>query len=122
MPFRLVLSEKLLEEMMAQAEAARPLECCGLLAGVLERPAEGSDAPPRGLVKRRYPLVNAAASPVLARHERRTASRAPECPVARSRQTWLNRSDNDFRQQQPGPLPDGVLGRPTRPKDTADGD
>jgi len=59
----------LLEEMVAQAEAERPLECCGLLAGVLERPGDG---PARGLVQRRYPLINAAASPVLFESEPRS--------------------------------------------------
>ena len=41
--------------MLAQAAAELPNECCGLLAGLLEQPA--------ARVTRRYPLVNAAASP-----------------------------------------------------------
>ncbi len=56
-PRRLLLPRLLLTEMLAQAEAERPLECCGLLAGPVN--AEGA-----GLVQIRYPLVNAAASPV----------------------------------------------------------
>jgi [CysO sulfur-carrier protein]-S-L-cysteine hydrolase len=45
------------EEMIAQARAEQPNECVGLLAGVVEAGV--------GRVVRRYPLVNAAASPVL---------------------------------------------------------
>jgi proteasome lid subunit RPN8/RPN11 len=45
----------MVEEMIAQALAELPNECCGLLAGTL---VEG-----RGIVAERYPLVNAAASP-----------------------------------------------------------
>ena len=44
--------------MLAQAVAERPLECCGLLAG----PAVPGASERR--VVRRYPLVNAAASPI----------------------------------------------------------
>jgi proteasome lid subunit RPN8/RPN11 len=43
--------------MVAQARAEAPLECCGLLAGTV-----GPDG--TGLAEMRYPLVNAAASPV----------------------------------------------------------
>jgi proteasome lid subunit RPN8/RPN11 len=57
MPFRLELPRELYEAMIAQALAERPNECCGLLAGVI---VEGI-----GRVMRHYPLVNAAASPVL---------------------------------------------------------
>ncbi len=53
--FRLELPRGLYEEMIAQALAERPNECCGLLAGVI---ADGI-----GRVARRYPLVNASASP-----------------------------------------------------------
>jgi proteasome lid subunit RPN8/RPN11 len=42
--------------MVAQALAEQPLECCGLLAGVLEGGV--------GRVVKAYPLVNALASPV----------------------------------------------------------
>jgi proteasome lid subunit RPN8/RPN11 len=42
--------------MVAHAQAERPLECCGLLAGVIR--ADGV-----GEARRGYPLVNAAASP-----------------------------------------------------------
>lgn len=51
-PFRLQLPRRLYEEMVAQAVAELPNECCGLLAGA-----------PEGRVSRRYPLVNAAACP-----------------------------------------------------------
>lgn len=43
--------------MVWHAQAESPLECCGLLAGVIR--ADGV-----GEVRWRYPLVNAAASPV----------------------------------------------------------
>jgi proteasome lid subunit RPN8/RPN11 len=46
-------------EMLAQARAELPNECCGILAGRLV----DSPAGPSGQVERRYPLVNAAASP-----------------------------------------------------------
>jgi [CysO sulfur-carrier protein]-S-L-cysteine hydrolase len=55
-PFRLLLPAQLLDEMVAQARAELPNECCGLLAG---RSAGGI-----ATVERRYPLVNAEASPV----------------------------------------------------------
>ncbi|MGH7169893.1 MAG: M67 family metallopeptidase, partial [Gemmataceae bacterium] len=45
------------EGMLWHARAERPLECCGLLAGVI-----GEDG--IGAVLLRYPLLNAAASPV----------------------------------------------------------
>src|SRR5436309_1146539 len=45
--------------MLAQARAELPNECCGLFTGRL-LPGE----PPLGDVRRRYALVNAAASPV----------------------------------------------------------
>ena len=56
MPFRLLLPKAVYDTMVAQALAEQPLECCGLLAGVIE---EGI-----GRVLRAYPLVNALASPV----------------------------------------------------------
>jgi [CysO sulfur-carrier protein]-S-L-cysteine hydrolase len=55
-PFRLRLPRSLYEEMVAQAVAEQPNECCGALAGTV---ADGV-----GRVVRRYSLVNAAASPV----------------------------------------------------------
>jgi proteasome lid subunit RPN8/RPN11 len=56
-PFRLLhVPEELFAEMVRHAEAEAPLECCGLLAGMAE--GEG------GRVLGRYPLINAAASPV----------------------------------------------------------
>jgi proteasome lid subunit RPN8/RPN11 len=45
------------EGMLWHARAERPLECCGLLAGVIR--ADGA-----GEVRLRYPLLNAAASAV----------------------------------------------------------
>jgi proteasome lid subunit RPN8/RPN11 len=56
MAFQLLLPARFLSEMVAQARAELPNECCGLLAG---RVAEGV-----GRVEVRYPLVNVAASPV----------------------------------------------------------
>jgi len=46
-------------EMVAQAQAELPNECCGLLGGCIEKTGAG----PIGRVWRRFPLVNAAASP-----------------------------------------------------------
>jgi proteasome lid subunit RPN8/RPN11 len=43
--------------MLWHALAERPLECCGLLAGVIREDGVGE-------VRLRYPLLNAAASPV----------------------------------------------------------
>jgi proteasome lid subunit RPN8/RPN11 len=64
MAFRLLLPQKLLKEMVAQALAEQPLECCGLLAGVREEAKKGDDpAKSVGRVVRRYPLVNELASP-----------------------------------------------------------
>jgi proteasome lid subunit RPN8/RPN11 len=60
MPFHLLLPRILLEEMVAHALSENPNECCGLLAGIVED-GEGGKV---GRVDRRYPLVNAAASPV----------------------------------------------------------
>src|SRR5438128_8101176 len=55
-PFRLELPRALHEAMIDQARAELPNECCGLLAGVIE---EGV-----ARVVRRFPLINAVASPV----------------------------------------------------------
>lgn len=55
-PFRLLLPAQLLDEVIAQARAELPNECCGLLAGRVEGGI--------GKVERRYPLVNACASPI----------------------------------------------------------
>ena len=57
--FRLVLHPVTYMEMLAQAQAELPNECCGLLAGKVIESSRG----PIGHVERRYPLVNAAASP-----------------------------------------------------------
>ena len=64
MAFRLLLPRDVLEDMIAQALTERPLECCGLLAGVREVAKVGEEsAESVARVVRRYPLVNAAASP-----------------------------------------------------------
>jgi proteasome lid subunit RPN8/RPN11 len=56
-PFtRLLVPARLHDAMLRHALDERPLECCGLLAGTV---ADGV-----GRVVERYPLVNAAASPV----------------------------------------------------------
>jgi proteasome lid subunit RPN8/RPN11 len=51
----LQIPRRIVQEMLAQAVAELPNECCGLLAGCV---ADGL-----GRVVQRYPLVNAAASP-----------------------------------------------------------
>jgi proteasome lid subunit RPN8/RPN11 len=64
MAFRLLIPRTLLEGLIAQALTERPLECCGLLAGVKEEAKTGDKSTESvGRVMRRYPLVNAAASP-----------------------------------------------------------
>ncbi len=50
--FRLLIPERLFEEMIAHAHSEHPLECCGLLVGLRED----------GVVTARYPLVNILAS------------------------------------------------------------
>jgi len=55
-PIRLLLPRQLLAEMIAHAQAELPNECCGLLAGTI-----GADG--IACIERRYPLVNALASP-----------------------------------------------------------
>jgi proteasome lid subunit RPN8/RPN11 len=59
MAFRLLVPRNLLDEMIAQACAEDPNECCGLLAGALA----DEDGRNIGRVVRSYPLVNAMASP-----------------------------------------------------------
>jgi [CysO sulfur-carrier protein]-S-L-cysteine hydrolase len=64
MAFRLLIPDNLLEGLIAQALTERPLECCGLLAGVREEAkTEDNSTESVGRVLRRYPLINAAASP-----------------------------------------------------------
>ena len=53
----LIMSRSVYEGMLWHALAERPLECCGLLAGVIRDDGIGE-------VWLRYPLLNAAASPV----------------------------------------------------------
>ncbi len=56
-PFRrLLIPAELFDAILGQARAESPLECCGFLAGQVERE--------EGIVAARYPLANAAASPV----------------------------------------------------------
>jgi proteasome lid subunit RPN8/RPN11 len=81
-PFVLKIPRQLYEEMINQAVAESPNECCGLLAGRIlapiappphyltispshshHSPLTTHHSPPVGHVERRYPLVNAAASP-----------------------------------------------------------
>src|SRR4051812_37139689 len=57
-PFRLILPRHLYTAMIAQAQAELPNECCGLLAGRIEIDDNA------GRVIERYPLINAASSPV----------------------------------------------------------
>jgi len=64
MPFCLHLPPDVYRDMLRQAQAEFPLECCGLLAGtLLPTGAHGGDAVAR--VLGRYPLRNTAASGVL---------------------------------------------------------
>jgi proteasome lid subunit RPN8/RPN11 len=58
--FRLVVPRPLYEEMLDQARAELPNECCGILAGKIVALGDQHI----GQVARRYPLVNALASPV----------------------------------------------------------
>ncbi len=60
-PFRLQVPRQIYEEMLAQAVAELPNECCGLLAGRIE--GEKTAQPRIGRVVRRYALINEAASP-----------------------------------------------------------
>ncbi len=55
-PFRLIAPSSIQAEIILQARAELPNECCGMLAGTIENGAIGR-------VTRRLPLVNAAASP-----------------------------------------------------------
>jgi proteasome lid subunit RPN8/RPN11 len=65
MPFRLLVPRNLLDALVAQALAEQPNECCGLLAGKREGPAEAEkSAGGVARVVERFPLVNALASPV----------------------------------------------------------
>jgi [CysO sulfur-carrier protein]-S-L-cysteine hydrolase len=61
MPFRLIVPRQVYVEMVEQAVAEQPNECCGLLGGVVETCSDGVRV---GRVVRRYPLVNEARSPV----------------------------------------------------------
>jgi proteasome lid subunit RPN8/RPN11 len=52
--------------MVYHARTELPFECCGLLAGRVARPGSEDPGfqPPVGQVVKRYPLVNATASPI----------------------------------------------------------
>jgi [CysO sulfur-carrier protein]-S-L-cysteine hydrolase len=57
-PFqRLDIPRSIFEGMLWHARAEAPLECCGLLAGTIREDGIGA-------VRLRYPLLNAAASPI----------------------------------------------------------
>jgi proteasome lid subunit RPN8/RPN11 len=57
-PFSILhLPRSVYEGMLWHARAEQPLECCGLLAGIIREDGIGE-------VRLRYPLLNAAASPV----------------------------------------------------------
>ncbi|HWG42485.1 MAG TPA: M67 family metallopeptidase [Gemmataceae bacterium] len=57
-PFQqLSISRSIFDGMLWHARAETPLECCGLLAGVIREDGVGE-------VRLRYPLLNAAASPI----------------------------------------------------------
>jgi proteasome lid subunit RPN8/RPN11 len=58
-PFSLQVPRRLYQEMLEQARAELPNECCGLLAGIIFTD-EGKRV---GRVVQRYALVNAAADP-----------------------------------------------------------
>lgn len=60
MPFRLSLSRSIYTALLAHAQTEYPLECFGILGGMIE-PGEG----PRGVVLGRYPMMNLAQSPTL---------------------------------------------------------
>jgi proteasome lid subunit RPN8/RPN11 len=63
-PFRLLLPQPIYEEMLAQAAAELPNECCGLLAGIVSRSeTAGTGNTPVARIVQRYPLVNSAHSP-----------------------------------------------------------
>ncbi len=59
--FRLLLPRSLYEEMLAQARAELPSECCGMLAGRIVDSPQGKV----GQVERRFPLINAAETPAI---------------------------------------------------------
>ncbi len=64
MPFRLRIPRRLYDQMVAQAFAALPNECCGLLAGRIMTTEPAVAAMPVVQALCCYPLVNAAGSPV----------------------------------------------------------
>jgi len=65
MPFRLIVPKQIYAEMVAQAIAELPNECCGLLAGAVEECPDVNGSPVRiGRVVKGYPLVNEAQSGV----------------------------------------------------------
>jgi proteasome lid subunit RPN8/RPN11 len=63
-PFRLQIPRNLYDEMIAQAFAELPNECCGLFAAPADCPEQAHGALPIVRAVQRYSLVNALASPV----------------------------------------------------------
>jgi len=61
--FRLEVPADIVEEILVQARAELPDECCGLLAGHLPKSAAEPAGEPVARAVRRYPLTNAAKSP-----------------------------------------------------------
>lgn len=59
-PFHLLVPRAILEAMVAQARAALPNECCGLLAGLPQTEGDGRIV---GRVSQCYPLINVAEEP-----------------------------------------------------------
>jgi proteasome lid subunit RPN8/RPN11 len=62
MPVRLLIPRQIYAEMVIQAQAELPNECCGFLAGRFPGSAPAGEQ--EWKVLSRYPLVNKAASPV----------------------------------------------------------
>jgi [CysO sulfur-carrier protein]-S-L-cysteine hydrolase len=63
-PFHLLIPQPIYDAILAQARHELPNECCGLLAGKVTPSVHENFAV--GIVRKRYPLVNAAASPTKA--------------------------------------------------------
>jgi proteasome lid subunit RPN8/RPN11 len=61
-PFQLIVPRAIYDDMIAQARSELPNECCGLLAGQVQEASTEKQGPVVRVV-RRFPLVNAAASP-----------------------------------------------------------
>ncbi|MBM4070190.1 MAG: M67 family metallopeptidase [Planctomycetes bacterium] len=71
--YKLIVPQDFYRQMLEQARAELPNECCGLLAGkIVEEPGK----PPLGWVSAWYPLVNDKASPVEYLSEPRSMAKA----------------------------------------------